>query len=114
TGRTAPLAPVENPDILATVGRHTTLRPALVIGSAAETGNLGANARAKLTAKRADWNLANEVSPARAVMGGEENTIHLVTGSGTEDWPKMTKVEVARRLVARIGDALRESGRGSA
>jgi phosphopantothenoylcysteine decarboxylase/phosphopantothenate--cysteine ligase len=106
--RAAPpaLALVENPDILATVGRHHTLRPRLVIGFAAETENLLKNARAKLRTKGADWILANDVSPEAGVMGGEENTVHLLSKDGTEDWPRLSKTEVARRLVARIADAL--------
>jgi phosphopantothenoylcysteine decarboxylase/phosphopantothenate--cysteine ligase len=101
----------ENPDILATVGRHHTLRPALVVGFAAETADLLANAAAKLKAKGADWILANDVSPRTGVMGGDENTIHLVSAAGVEDWPTMTKAAVAERLVGRIADALAKGRR---
>ncbi|MCP4385847.1 MAG: bifunctional phosphopantothenoylcysteine decarboxylase/phosphopantothenate--cysteine ligase CoaBC [Hyphomicrobiales bacterium] len=102
---------IENPDILATVGRHPTLRPDLVIGFAAETAELEQNAGDKLEAKGADWILANDVSPDTGVMGGEENTVHLVSGSGVEAWPKMAKTAVAEALVARIADTLsRRSG----
>jgi phosphopantothenoylcysteine decarboxylase/phosphopantothenate--cysteine ligase len=101
------LALAENPDILATVGHHASLRPSLVIGFAAETENLLKNARAKLRAKGADWILANDVTPAGGVMGGEENTVHLLTKSGVEAWPTLSKVAVAERLVARIADWLR-------
>lgn len=97
---------VPNPDILATIARHGTLRPALVIGFAAETDDLLANARAKLAAKGADWIVANDVSPAGGVMGGDYNTVHLVTASGVESWPKSGKDEVAARLVGRIAETL--------
>ena len=107
SGQVPPLALVENPDILATIGRHHTLRPALVVGFAAETADLLANARAKRLAKGADWILANDVSPEDGIMGGDENAIHLITGEGVEDWPRLPKGEVAERLVARIGEALR-------
>jgi phosphopantothenoylcysteine decarboxylase/phosphopantothenate--cysteine ligase len=100
------LALTENPDILATVGHHGSLRPQLVVGFAAETQNLIRNARAKLRAKGADWIVANDVTPAGGVMGGEENTVHLLTGSGVEEWPKLPKAEVAHRLVARIAEEL--------
>jgi phosphopantothenoylcysteine decarboxylase / phosphopantothenate---cysteine ligase len=112
SGKVAPLALIENPDILATVGRHHTLRPALVIGFAAETADLEKNAAAKLEAKGADWILANDVSPGTGIMGGDENEIHLVSASGVESWPKMAKAEVAAKLVERIAEALRRH-RGS-
>jgi phosphopantothenoylcysteine decarboxylase / phosphopantothenate---cysteine ligase len=96
----------ENPDILATVGRLKAGRPKLVIGFAAETDDLIKNARGKLKAKGADWILANDVSPETGVMGGDDNTIRLVTASGVEDWPKLSKPEVAARLVRRIADSL--------
>ncbi len=114
SGNVAPLALAENPDILATIGRHHTLRPALVIGFAAETADLEKNAEAKLKKKGADWILGNDVSPATGAMGGDDNTIHLVTHSGVEAWPKMAKTEVAARLVERIAEALRHSGRAGA
>ncbi|SDB51219.1 bifunctional phosphopantothenoylcysteine decarboxylase/phosphopantothenate--cysteine ligase CoaBC [Bauldia litoralis] len=113
TGAVAPLPLVQNPDILATLGRHHTLRPDLVIGFAAETNDLKAHAEAKLRSKGADWILANDVSPETGVMGGDDNTIHLVTTSGVEPWPKMTKTEVAARLVERIADRLGKSGSGA-
>jgi phosphopantothenoylcysteine decarboxylase/phosphopantothenate--cysteine ligase len=105
-GKPPALALTENPDILATVGRHHTLRPALVVGFAAETDNLLANARRKLTAKGADWILANDVSPRSGIMGGAENAVHLISRDGTEDWPRMAKSEVARLLVERIAAEL--------
>ncbi len=105
-GEAPTIALTENPDILATVGRHHTLRPALVIGFAAETDHLIANARVKLKAKGADWIVANDVSPEGGVMGGEENTVHLVRKDDIEDWPKLAKTAVAERLVAEIAKAL--------
>ncbi len=91
------------PDILATLGMSTE-RPRLLIGFAAETDDLLANAAAKREAKRADWILANDVSGD--VMGGARNRVHLVTAEGIEDWPEASKEEVARHLVERIADFL--------
>jgi phosphopantothenoylcysteine decarboxylase / phosphopantothenate---cysteine ligase len=65
-----------------------------------------AHAKAKLTRKQCDWILANDVSAERGVMGGDRNTIHLVSAAGVEDWPTQSKDEVARMLVARIAAAL--------
>lgn len=108
-GDNAPLLPlVENPDILATVARRKVERPALVIGFAAETEHVVEHAKAKLAKKGCDWILANDVSPASGVMGGEMNSIHLVTAAGVETWPTQTKPAVARMLVERIAKALRE------
>jgi phosphopantothenoylcysteine decarboxylase/phosphopantothenate--cysteine ligase len=106
TGTVAPLRLAENPDILATVAHLKSNRPALVIGFAAETDDLIANARAKLKKKGADWILANDVSPESGVMGGDRNTIRLLSGAGVEEWPTMDKAEVARRLVERIATAI--------
>jgi phosphopantothenoylcysteine decarboxylase/phosphopantothenate--cysteine ligase len=107
SGKTVPeLALVENPDILATVAKRKTQRPRLVIGFAAETENVTANAKAKLASKGCDWILANDVSPQSGVMGGDRNTITLVRASGVEAWPPQTKDEVATMLVTRIADAL--------
>jgi phosphopantothenoylcysteine decarboxylase/phosphopantothenate--cysteine ligase len=111
-----PLQLVENPDILATISKLPESRPALVIGFAAETENLIENAKAKLARKGCDWIVANDVSPASGVMGGDRNTVHLLTqdaksirdaksadvGIRIESWPVMTKEEVATALVARI------------
>ena len=105
-GKAAPtLTLTENPDILATVG-HAANRPRLVVGFAAETNDLLANAAKKLAAKGADWIVANDVSPEAGVMGGEDNTVHIVSASGVEDWPKLPKEDVATRLVAKIAEAL--------
>jgi phosphopantothenoylcysteine decarboxylase/phosphopantothenate--cysteine ligase len=92
-----------NPDILATLGAHRE-RPRLLVGFAAETDDVVANATAKRTAKQADWIVANDVSGD--VMGGANNRVHLVTAGGVEDWPEATKEQVAARLVARIADHL--------
>ncbi len=91
----------ENPDILATVSRHAQ-RPALVVGFAAETENVVAHAQAKRLRKGCDWIVANDVSPATGIMGGAENAVHLITADAVEDWPRLPKDEVARRLAARI------------
>ena len=106
SGTPPELALTENPDILATVGRHHTLRPALVVGFAAETDELIANARKKLAAKGADWILANDVSPSSGVMGGAENAVHLISRDGSEEWPRMAKGEVARRLIECLAEKL--------
>jgi len=98
---------VENPDILATVAARANDRPALVIGFAAETENVVAYARDKRARKRCDWILANDVSPGTGTFGGDNNRIHLVDAEGVEDWPAMTKREVALRLADRIAVRLR-------
>ncbi|MFZ0093498.1 MAG: bifunctional phosphopantothenoylcysteine decarboxylase/phosphopantothenate--cysteine ligase CoaBC [Pseudolabrys sp.] len=103
---TPDLSLVENPDILATVAKRKTQRPRLVIGFAAETENVTANAKAKLASKGCDWILANDVSPQSGVMGGDRNTITLVRASGVEAWKPQTKDEVAATLITRIADAL--------
>jgi phosphopantothenoylcysteine decarboxylase / phosphopantothenate---cysteine ligase len=97
---------VPNPDILATIAQSGPRRPLLVVGFAAETDDLLANAQAKRERKNADWIVANDVSPATGIMGGEENAVHLITADGVEDWPRLAKSEVARRLAARIAAAL--------
>ena len=94
---------VANPDILATLGQSPD-RPRLLIGFAAETENIVANATAKRAAKNADWILANDVSGD--VMGGARNKVHLVTAAGVEDWPEASKEDVASHLVARIAEEL--------
>jgi len=101
---------VENPDILATVAHRSNDRPALVIGFAAETENVVANAVVKRQKKGCDWILANDVSLGTQTFGGDENTIHLVAADGVEDWPAMTKHEVAARLADRIAARLGSAG----
>jgi phosphopantothenoylcysteine decarboxylase/phosphopantothenate--cysteine ligase len=100
------LALIENPDILATIARRNAERPGLVIGFAAETENVIEHAREKLRRKGCDWIVANDVSPQTGVMGGDRNTVHLVTGKGVESWPQQSKVQVAQALMARIATAL--------
>jgi phosphopantothenoylcysteine decarboxylase / phosphopantothenate---cysteine ligase len=105
-GATPKLTLVENPDILATVAHRKSKRPGLVIGFAAETEHVIPNARAKLDRKGCDWIVANDVSPTTGIMGGDRNTVHLVTRDGIESWPNAQKQEVADTLVARIAAAL--------
>jgi phosphopantothenoylcysteine decarboxylase / phosphopantothenate---cysteine ligase len=97
---------VENPDILATVSKLKERRPPLVIGFAAETEHLIDNAKAKLKRKGCDWIVANDVSTATGVMGGDRNTVHLLRRDGADiavdSWPVMTKEQVAIELVAEI------------
>ncbi len=102
SGHVPALELTENPDILATIAKSKKNRPGLVIGFAAETENVVKNAKAKLKRKGCDWVVANDVSPDTGVMGGDENTVHLVTSDGVEDWPQMNKTDVARRLVDEI------------
>jgi phosphopantothenoylcysteine decarboxylase/phosphopantothenate--cysteine ligase len=97
----------QNPDILATVAGLTAKRPRLVIGFAAETENLIVNANAKRRAKGADWIVANDVWPGTGAMGGDQTQVHLITPAGAEDWPPMSKDEMAARLLARAGEAIR-------
>jgi phosphopantothenoylcysteine decarboxylase / phosphopantothenate---cysteine ligase len=105
-----PLELVENPDILAIISKLKERRPPLVIGFAAETEHLIDNAKAKLTRKGCDWIVANDVSPATGVMGGDRNTVHLLTRQGPEisvdSWPVMTKDQVAAELIAHVGKHL--------
>lgn len=96
----------ENPDILQTVSQPGPERPRLVVGFAAETETVIDHARAKLAKKGCDWICANDVSPATGTFGGDANTVHLVTRGGVEDWPTLSKTEVARRLARRIADHL--------
>jgi phosphopantothenoylcysteine decarboxylase/phosphopantothenate--cysteine ligase len=106
---TPALALTENPDILSTIAHRKTQRPPLVIGFAAETENVVANAKDKLTRKGCDWILANDVSPSTGIMGGDTNTIHLVRASGVEAWPPQSKDAVAAMLIERIATTLAET-----
>jgi phosphopantothenoylcysteine decarboxylase/phosphopantothenate--cysteine ligase len=111
-GKAVPaLSFVENPDILSTVAHLKAKRPRLVIGFAAETENVAANAKEKLARKGCDWILANDVSPATGIMGGDRNTIELVTVRGVEAWPPQSKQAVASMLIARVADELKEGKR---
>ncbi|WP_374633281.1 bifunctional phosphopantothenoylcysteine decarboxylase/phosphopantothenate--cysteine ligase CoaBC [Ferrovibrio sp.] len=106
TGELAPnLQMAENPDILRAIATtDAKRRPALVVGFAAETDHMVDYARAKLDKKGCDWILANDASPQSGVFGGDENTVHLVSREGVEDWPRMSKLAVAEKLTARIAD----------
>ena len=96
----------ENPDILAHVAQLTTGRPPLVIGFAAETNDVKANATAKRKRKGCDWIVANDVSPETGIMGGSENAVSLISDAGVEDWPRMSKDNVSRKLAQRIAEAV--------
>lgn len=106
----APLMLTENPDILATLGSHVK-RPRLLIGFAAETENVTEYAKVKLAKKKADWIVANDVSgPAgQSAMGGDRNTVHIVTGEGVDSWEDLPKDAVANRLIEKIADALSDA-----
>jgi phosphopantothenoylcysteine decarboxylase/phosphopantothenate--cysteine ligase len=112
SGKPPVLELAENLDILSTVAHHKTLRPKLVVGFAAETEDLMKNAAKKFKAKGADWIIANDVSEEGGVMGGADNTVHIVNtadGRGVarvEHWPRLSKEEVAARIVARIASTL--------
>lgn len=95
---------VENPDILKGIGTRKKGRPSLVIGFAAETQDIIKHGKAKLVKKGANWILANDVSDEAGVMGGDQNTIRLISDMGVEDWPKMDKQNVAEKLVVKIGE----------
>jgi phosphopantothenoylcysteine decarboxylase/phosphopantothenate--cysteine ligase len=101
----------ENPDILAGIGNHETLRPRLVIGFAAETDKLIEHGTAKLKRKGADYIVANDVSPdsgigGSGVMGGDRNRITLLSPGGADEWPELGKDEVAARLAALVAERL--------
>ena len=102
---------VENPDILATLSRPGPERPRLVVGFAAETDALEEHARAKLERKGCDWILANDVGEP-GVLGGEENTVTLITREGSERWARATKRDVAEKLARRIAEALAAASGG--
>jgi len=97
----------ENPDILATVSKLKKGRPGLVIGFAAETDDVIANATAKRLRKGCDWIVANDVSPATGIMGGTENDVTLIIADGSEDWPRMGKDAVAQRLAQKLVEAIK-------
>lgn len=99
----------ENPDILATVAKLKSGRPQLVIGFAAETEHVLDHAKTKLKTKGCDWIVANDVSPQTGIMGGDRNTVHLVTADAVESWPSQSKDDVARTLIARVAQALNGS-----
>jgi phosphopantothenoylcysteine decarboxylase / phosphopantothenate---cysteine ligase len=105
--RTPKLELSENPDILKTIAHEAPgKRPPLVVGFAAETENVIEHAKKKRKAKGCNWIVANDVSPGTGIMGGDRNTVHLITSDGVESWPEMGKNDVAEQLVARIADWL--------
>jgi len=108
-----PLELTENPDILATIGTSSQMRPQLVVGFAAETENLIENAAAKLKKKGANWIVANDVSPASGVFGGDRNTVKIVSRDGVDALPTLSKAEVASTLVSRIADFFGDDNRHS-
>jgi len=105
------LALEENPDILATIAARKSKRPRLVVGFAAETDNVVEYAKEKLARKGSDWIVANDVSSTTGIMGGDHNSIHLISAAGVETWPTQTKDQVARTLVARIAAAIEKGSR---
>jgi phosphopantothenoylcysteine decarboxylase/phosphopantothenate--cysteine ligase len=111
SGKCPALEMAENPDILKTVAQLPAgKRPALVVGFAAETDDVIANATTKRARKGCDWIVANDVRPETGIMGGSENAVTLVTGDWAEEWPRASKTEVACKLAARIADALDAEG----
>ncbi len=96
----------ENPDILKRVANMETNRPGLVVGFAAETDNVIEHATSKRKRKGCDWIVANDVSPATGIMGGSENAVILISDDGADEWPRMGKDAVARRLAEKIAEAL--------
>ena len=96
----------ENPDILAHVAQLKKGRPSLVVGFAAETNDVEANATAKRKLKGCDWIVANDVSPETGIMGGSENAVSIISDAGVEEWPRMSKDNVARKLAQRIAEAI--------
>jgi len=103
-GSTPMLALAENPDILKTLSAANGMRPRLVVGFAAETSDVVKYAKEKRARKGCDWIVANDVSPETGIMGGDFNTVHLLTADGVEDWQPMSKIEVARCLARRIAE----------
>ncbi len=108
-GKAPTLELVENPDILARLAGAENRRPGLVIGFAAETESVVAGGAEKRRAKGCDWLLANDVSAGTGVLGGDSNTVHLVTDNGVEHWPPLAKDAVAERLASKVADALDEA-----
>jgi phosphopantothenoylcysteine decarboxylase / phosphopantothenate---cysteine ligase len=105
--KTPKLELIENPDILKTIAHEKPgVRPALVIGFAAETETVIEHAKKKRKSKGCDWIVANDVSPEGGVMGGDRNTVHLISSAGVESWPEMDKDAVARTLMNRAADHL--------
>ncbi|EPX81537.1 bifunctional phosphopantothenoylcysteine decarboxylase/phosphopantothenate--cysteine ligase CoaBC [Litoreibacter arenae] len=106
SGNAPALEFTENPDILASVSQMKKGRPKLVVGFAAETDDVQANATAKRKRKGCDWIVANDVSPATGIMGGNENAVTIISDEGAESWPRLTKDQVAAKIAAKIAEAL--------
>ena len=106
SGNAPALEFAENPDILAGVSQMKKGRPALVVGFAAETDDVQANALAKRARKGCDWIVANDVSPETGIMGGSENAVTILSDAGSETWPRLSKDQVAAKLAAKIAEAL--------
>ncbi|MCM5559735.1 bifunctional phosphopantothenoylcysteine decarboxylase/phosphopantothenate--cysteine ligase CoaBC [Pleomorphomonas sp. JP5] len=104
-GDPAPLSFIENPDVLATLG-HDAQRPKIVVGFAAETTDIEANAARKLATKGADYIVANDVSPAGGVFGSDLNSVRVLSAAGIDVWPTLSKDEVAERLIALVAERL--------
>ena len=107
TGEAPNLILTENPDILKSVAHMQDGRPELVVGFAAETENLAKNAVAKFKRKGCDILVANDVSLHNNVFGGTENTVHIIDENGFEDWPKMSKSDIATKLIAYFAKRLK-------
>ncbi len=114
SGAAPELKLVENPDILKTIAKRPANRPHLVIGFAAETGNIIAQAVQKLENKGCDWIVANDVSPQGGVFGGNRNAVHVITRSRVQTWPEMSKDEVADRLMRAASAWLADQSAGTA
>jgi phosphopantothenoylcysteine decarboxylase/phosphopantothenate--cysteine ligase len=97
---------IENPDILAELSKRRALRPAFVVGFAAETDDVTANAKAKLERKGCDLIVANSVAHGTSTFGGETNEVQLIDADGIESWPSMSKAEVADRIIQRLAAEL--------
>ena len=82
-----------------------------MIGFAAETENLIENAKAKFARKGCDWILANDVSPASGVMGGDRNAVHLLTRNGAEIAVEFLAGDDQGAGRGRTDRARRQSGR---
>jgi phosphopantothenoylcysteine decarboxylase/phosphopantothenate--cysteine ligase len=106
SGKAPALEFAENPDILARVSQMKTGRPPLVVGFAAETDDVIAHATAKRLRKGCDWIVANDVSPATGIMGGDENAVTVISDAGADSWPRMGKDAVAEKLALRIAQSL--------
>lgn len=96
----------ENPDILATLSQHPDQRPTLVVGFAAETEKVIEHATQKRARKQCDMIVANDVSPATGTFGGDDNSVHIITTDGCEDWPRLSKQEVAEKLAGYIAQVM--------